>query len=141
MHPVTRRLYEAVRALIKSDDMPLPSRVANEANVSQQTLKHWESRGPSAQGLLDFQLAHGVNASWLLTGYGPLMVGGTSPKGHRSSTQLEEPAARYQVWPLTPELLARLAAVDAEERRRLENGMRGQLDMPLLANTGNTDAA
>lgn len=140
MHPVTRRLYEAVRVLVRSEDMPPPSRVASEANISQQTLKNWESRGPSAQGMLDFQLAHGVNANWLLTGYGPLMVGDAPPKGQRHA-RAEEPEARYYAWPFTPELLARLAAVDPEERRRLENSVRGQLDMPLLASAGNADAA
>lgn len=142
IHPVTKRLYEAVRVLVRSEDMPLPSRVASEANISQQTLKHWESRGPSAQGLLDFQLAHGVNATWLLTGYGPLMVGGPAPaKGHHRNVPAEEPPGRYDAWPLSPALLARLAAIDPEERRRVENGVRGQLDMPLLASAGNTDAA
>jgi hypothetical protein len=121
MHPVARRIYEAVQVLIRADDMPPPSRVASEANVSQQTLKNWESRGPSAQGVLDFQLTHGVSATWLLTGYGPLMVGGGKPTAPRVAA-VAEPTAQYHAWPFTPELLARLAGVGAEERRRLENG-------------------
>ena len=135
MHPVTRRLYEAVQALTGAATFPPPGRVASEANISHQTLNNWHERGPSAQGLLDFQLAHGVNATWLLTGYGPQMIDAS-----RQRISAERNAS-YRVWPLSDELVDTLRRVDAETRRRLENSIRGQLDMPLLAGPPLVDSA
>ena len=135
MHPVTRRIYEAVRSLTRSEAWPQQSRVASEANITSQTLNNWEARGPSAQGLLDFQLAHGVNATWLLTGRGPLMVAGDH------THKVRERSPEYRTWPLSDELLAAIAAMDLEARRRIENGLRGQLGLPMLPIIGNRPAA
>lgn len=126
MHPVTKRIYEAVQLLTKSKALPPPARVASEANISLQTLTNWHARGPSAQGLLDFQLAHGFNATWLLTGHGPQLI------GTAGVVEVAAPAGSFERWPLSAELLATLSRLEPNERRRIENGLRGQLDMTLL---------
>jgi hypothetical protein len=135
MHPATQRLYKVVQRLCKLEDLPQPSRVAHELNVSQQILKHWESRGPSARGLLDFQLSHSVNATWVLTGHGPQFIG-TLP-----AVRAAEAAARYASVHLSAELLAALAKLPEAELRRIENSVRGQLDMPPLPRAGNRASA
>lgn len=137
MHPVTHRLYEAVQVLIRSSDWPQQARVASEANISSQTLNNWEMRGPSAQGLLDFQLTHGVSATWLLTGRGPMLMGGSTKRAH-----VAERHAEYRIWPLSEELLKAIAELPAEARSRVENGLRGQLGLPPApAPAGNRSAA
>lgn len=135
MHPATQRLYQAVQMLTRSAVLPKPGQVAREANISPQVLKNWEDRGPSAEGLLDFQQAHGVNATWVRTGQGPLMVGGTS------RLRAGEPPAPYDAGALTPEVLQALSRLDPEARRRIENGLRGQLELPPLARAANRSAA
>lgn len=136
MHPATLRLYQVVQHLCGLDDLPQPSRVAAEANISQQTLKHWEGRGPSAQGLLDFQQAHSVNATWLLTGHGPQMI-----DERRLQHQVAEAAPVYRAWPLSQELLKCIGALDPAARLRVENSIRAQLDMAALPVAGNRAAA
>jgi hypothetical protein len=44
-------------------------------------------------------------------------------------------------WPLSPELLAALQNMDTKTRRRIENTIRGSLEMPLLTPTQETGSA
>lgn len=44
-------------------------------------------------------------------------------------------------WPLSPELLAALQNMDGKVRRRIENTIRGSLDIPLLSAAQETGSA
>lgn len=68
------RLYQAAKALKNINSQ---AGIARALNASSQTVKNWESRGISKQGLLDAQKYFGVSAQWLESGEGDMEV----PKG------------------------------------------------------------
>ncbi|MFJ3316147.1 S24 family peptidase [Herbaspirillum huttiense] len=70
MHEQVRRLYEAAKELRAADT---PSAVARLLGVSPQTMKNWESRGISIQGMLDAERDIGVRAAWLRHGEGEML--------------------------------------------------------------------
>ncbi len=71
MHETATRLYQAAFELkgIKGQ-----SAVARALNMSPQTVKNWESRGVSKQGMLGAQKAFGVAAGWIETGKGQKLL-------------------------------------------------------------------
>jgi phage repressor protein C with HTH and peptisase S24 domain len=72
MHETSERLYEAAAALRNARD---PSSVARLIGASPQTVKNWESRGVSNQGMLDAERIIGCRAAWIRTGEGPMTAG------------------------------------------------------------------
>lgn len=71
MHDQVQRLYEAARLLRNAET---PSAVARLVGASPQTIKNWESRGISIQGMLDAEDAIGCRAAWLRTGAGEMLT-------------------------------------------------------------------
>lgn len=69
MHKQMKRLYEAAREL---KGITGQSELARALNASPQTVKNWESRGVSRQGMLDAQRAMGCSALWIETGTGSM---------------------------------------------------------------------
>lgn len=79
-HPAMARMFEAARELgLLFDDAP--SDMARLLNKSPQAVNNWMTRGPSKDLRLEFQRLHGVSATWIETGTGPRMVGGTYAAG------------------------------------------------------------
>lgn len=74
MNAKTARLYNAVQARRKMAAPPTPTQVAGTLNISVQRLHNWNTRGPSAQALLELQELSGVNAAWVTTGQGPMFI-------------------------------------------------------------------
>lgn len=71
MHETTERLYLAAKDLRKITGQ---SDLARALNASPQTVKNWESRGVSKQGMLDAQRLIGCSALWLETGLGTMLA-------------------------------------------------------------------
>lgn len=71
MENSTARLYQAANEL---KGLKTPSQVARALNTSPQTVKNWESRGISKDGLLRAQEVIGVSAHWLETGRGNMEI-------------------------------------------------------------------
>ena len=71
MENSTARLYQAARELKGLKNI---SQIARAFNTSPQTVKNWESRGMSKEGLLKAQKIIGVSAHWLETGEGNMLI-------------------------------------------------------------------
>lgn len=71
MENTTARLYQAAKEL---KGLTNPSQIARAFNTSPQTVKNWESRGMSKEGLLKAQQIIGVSALWLETGEGNMKL-------------------------------------------------------------------
>ena len=71
MDKSTERLYQAAKEL---KSLKNPSQVARAFNTSPQTIKNWETRGISKEGLLKAQEIIGVSAQWLETGTGNMIL-------------------------------------------------------------------
>ena len=71
MENTTARLYQAARELKGLKNI---SQIARAFNTSPQTVKNWESRGMSKEGLLKAQQIIGVSALWLETGEGNMQL-------------------------------------------------------------------
>ncbi|PIT10707.1 hypothetical protein BGI40_01595 [Snodgrassella communis] len=71
MENSTARLYQAAKKL---KGLINPSQIARALNTSPQTVKNWESRGMSKEGLLKAQHVIGVSAHWLETGEGNMVI-------------------------------------------------------------------
>lgn len=71
MENTTARLYQAAKEL---KGLTNPSQIARAFNTSPQTVKNWESRGMSKEGLLKAQQIIGVSALWLETGEGNMQL-------------------------------------------------------------------
>lgn len=77
MHESMRRLYEAARALKGAE---IPAEVARLLGESPQTIKNWEGRGISKDGLLKAQTTIGCLADWVRDGAGTMTsLPGTQP--------------------------------------------------------------
>ena len=61
------RLYAAAKELHGIDKQ---AEIARMLNASSQTVKNWETRGISKQGLLDIQRIMGISPEWLSSGKG-----------------------------------------------------------------------
>lgn len=72
MHKQMERLYEAARTIKKITGQ---SGLARALNASPQTVKNWESRGISKQGILMAQQVIGCSAVWVETGKGGMQSG------------------------------------------------------------------
>lgn len=71
MHKQMERLYEAASTL---KDITGQSGLARALNASPQTVKNWEARGVSKQGMLTAQRVVGCSAVWVETGKGQMQV-------------------------------------------------------------------
>lgn len=65
-HETVIRLFDAAKTKGKNT----PAETARLLNISQQTLKNWESRGISAKALPEVAQVLGVSETWLRTGEG-----------------------------------------------------------------------
>lgn len=125
-HESTQRLLDAVRSATAG--RPLIERVTDWASltkampVSPAVMTNWKRRGLSADGALTAEGRWGVSAWWLLHGETP-------------------PAWGAKGGVFSQELTLALARLPADELRRIENGIRGQLDLQPLARSGKIWAA
>lgn len=69
MHETMKRLYAAAELLKQVTGQ---SAVARLLNASPQTVKNWEARGVSKQGMLDAEQLIGCRSSWVRTGDGDM---------------------------------------------------------------------
>jgi len=69
MHASTERLFKAAEEI---GGLSMPSKVAFALGESQQTLKHWEKRGPSQRGIVRACELWGVSPAWLKDGVEPM---------------------------------------------------------------------
>ncbi len=106
LHAQMERLYQAARESGRLSGEADQTEMARLLNVAPQNVHNWEKRGPSKEALLDAQAAFGVNATWVLSGSGPMFVGG-------SSLQTAE-------WPFRRLDVRRLQRLDAEDRAYVE---------------------
>ncbi len=72
MHTQMKRLYEAAKTL---KGITGQSELARALSALPQTVKNWEARGVSKQGMLTAQRLFGCSAVWLETGKGQMLVG------------------------------------------------------------------
>lgn len=63
MQPSIQKLYKLA---LEKKDLRTPTAVARYLQISQQTLKNWESRGISKEGALKVQSALGLDSNQLL---------------------------------------------------------------------------
>ena len=106
MHAHMERLYEAARAAGRLTGDADQTAMARLLNVAPQNVNNWEKRGPSKEALLDAQAAFGVNATWVMTGAGPMFVGGTAAPAH--------------TWPFMRLDLDRILRLSPEDRAYVE---------------------
>lgn len=114
MHAHMERLYEAARAAGRLTGEGDQTAMARLLNVAPQNVNNWEKRGPSKEALLDAQAAIGVNATWVVSGVGPMFVGGT-PDIHAS-------------WPFSRIDSRRVWRLPAEERAFVEAKLESALE-------------
>lgn len=69
MHETTKRLYQAASEL---KNIAGQSAIARLLNTSPQTVKNWESRGVSKQGMIEAAKLLGCSILWLETGQGSM---------------------------------------------------------------------
>lgn len=115
MHEQMARLYQAAKRAGKLESDVDQSGMARLLNIAPQNVNNWEARGPSKVALLHAQDTFGVNATWVQTGAGPMFIGGDTPMQPQ--------------WPFRRVEIARVLALDGEERAFLE----AKLDSELQA--------
>ena len=76
MHEQTARLYEAAREAGVLSGENDQTTLARLLDVAVQNVNNWEARGVSKEGLLEAQHRLGVNATWVVTGKGPMLIDG-----------------------------------------------------------------
>ena len=87
MNDQMKRLYLAAETLKKIRGQ---SALARFLNASPQTLKNWESRGVSSQGMVSAQELLGCSAVWIETGKGKMQIGdGVQTSGQVHDGQIE----------------------------------------------------
>lgn len=106
MHVHMERLYEAARSAGRLSGDGDQTAMARLLNVAPQNVNNWEKRGPSKEALLDAQAAFGVNATWVMTGAGPMFVGGL--------------ATPTEAWPFRRFDLDRVLRLSPEDRAYVE---------------------
>lgn len=87
MNPQAKRLYEAARAL---KGITGQSELARALNTSPQTVKNWETRGVSKQGMLAAEHALGCSALWIESGHGEMTSQSVPAKSADSPTINQE---------------------------------------------------
>lgn len=120
MHNQMERLYEAAKTL---KNICGQSELARALNASPQTVKNWEYRGISKQGLLTAQRVVGCSAEWIETGTGTMQFESPAIENSLSAeslTPLSDPQAT--------EAMALYAAMSPAERDALLTLMRGMTD-------------
>jgi len=122
------RLYAAAEKLkgIKGQ-----SRLARLLNASPQTVKNWESRGISKQGMLEAQRAIGCSALWIETGEGDMIFNQPArthdPQPHnRQSDYYDENIAA---------IIYMLFKLDKEGRIRLRGKIEAWIEEVMGKNT------
>jgi len=73
MHDTMKRLYSAVKTIRNVSGQ---AAVADLLGEFPQTLNNWESRGVSKDGMLKVQAMIGINATWITTVNGEMVVCG-----------------------------------------------------------------
>lgn len=76
MHEQMERLYEAAKILRGVEGQ---SAVARLLNASPQTVKNWESRGISKDGMITAQEVIGCSSTWLKNGTGEMVAESAEP--------------------------------------------------------------
>lgn len=71
MHKSMERLYKAAKDL---KGISSPSNLGRAINASPQTIKNWEKRGVSKEGMLAAQRTIGCSAVWIETGSGEMRI-------------------------------------------------------------------
>lgn len=71
MHEQMKRLYTAAKEL---RGIETQAELARALNQSSQTVKNWEARGISKNGMLEAQRSLGCSATWLETGLGDMAL-------------------------------------------------------------------
>lgn len=123
MHKQMERLYEAAKTL---KGITGQSELARALNASPQTVKNWESRGVSREGMLTAQRIIGCSAVWVETGNGQMQVGEgvelpARKPGYVSFELLnvEAAAGAGLVAPENPEVLQRVNVLESWARTAL----------------------
>ena len=89
MHPVTFRLYEAVKAATQNP-APGPTDVSQFLGLANsQTAKNWEARGPSNEGLVA-AAEMGISIAWLKYGKGDMFNVEVASAALPSENQFED---------------------------------------------------
>lgn len=122
VHAQLARLYEVAKAAGRLSQSAGPAELARLLNISRQLVHHWETRGPSKTTIFDLQAEWGVNATWILSGSGPMFIGGSET----GSSQ----------WPFKHLDIRRVQRLTPEDRAFLE----GKLDSALEALESRIDA-
>lgn len=86
MHDTAKRLYLAALVLQKTSGQ---SNVARLLNTSPQTVKNWETRGVSKNGMIDAERFIGCRSAWIETGDGEMEDSSNHPI-YKSNTFPEE---------------------------------------------------
>lgn len=89
------RLYQAAKELKGIDGQ---SNIARMLGTSPQTVKNWEIRGISKQGLVKAQEVLGVSATWLETGQGNMSMFVPSKETPKSELSDIGEASNFYVW-------------------------------------------
>ena len=71
MHETMTRLYQAAKEL---KGITGQSELARAINASPQTIKNWESRGVSKEGMLEAEKMIGCSALWIKNGDGGMLA-------------------------------------------------------------------
>lgn len=72
MNEIMKRLYKAALELKDIQEIGRQSAVARLLGESPQTVKNWETRGPSKNGLIQAQRMIGCSINWLESGIGSM---------------------------------------------------------------------
>lgn len=87
IHATAARLLDAAKTLKGAAG---PSDLARLLGVSPQKVTNWMSRGVSKEGLLEAQRIIGCSATWLQTGEGQMVEGGSHGSSESQSPNNEE---------------------------------------------------
>ncbi len=69
--------------------------LARLLNISQQTLKNWESRGISSQGVIESAAILNISTQWLTSGHGQMKNGDSSHAPNNPNHAHEKPDDLY----------------------------------------------
>jgi hypothetical protein len=107
IHEQMQRVYYAVlNAGLIGGEHP-QAELAAILKVTSQVVNNWDARGPAPAGLLKLQEVTGVNATWVITGQGPMFV-----------TGMMAPRAR--------DALTKMGIIDADASRPADGEPRGR---------------
>jgi transcriptional regulator with XRE-family HTH domain len=74
MHAATERIYAAAREAGALAGAHPQAELAELINVAPQMVNNWEKRGPSKEALLAYQAKLHINATWVVSGDGPMFI-------------------------------------------------------------------